>query len=136
MYVEVMRDNGINYARIHMDHIYIQIRMINCCVRSCKERKDGLTELLYMFIGPKIYCEKTKDTIGVEVRAIQYDHEHEEYKKEERDFRGNIKYSTMINNISDFIPRRICIMKILQDLIAENKDKQIIVLSHKRDLLE
>lgn len=105
-------------------------------ISATVDRKDGLTELLYMFIGPKIYCEKTKDTIGVEVRAIQYDHEHEEYKKEERDFRGNIKYSTMINNISDFVPRRICIMKILQDLIAENNDKQIIVLSHKRDLLD
>lgn len=105
-------------------------------ISATVDRKDGLTELLYMFIGPKIYSEKTKDTIGVEVRAIEYDHMHEEYKKEELDFRGNIKYSTMINNISDFNPRRIFIMKILQDLISEDNKKQIIVLSHKRDLLD
>ena len=42
----------------------------------------------------------------------------------------------MINNISDFTPRRIFIMKILQDLISENNKKQIIILSHKRDLLD
>jgi len=105
-------------------------------ISATVERKDGLTELLYMFIGPKIYSEEREDTDGVQVRSIHFDHSHEEYKDEEYDFRGNIKYSTMINKISDFLPRKQFIIKILFDLILEDSEKQIMVLSHKRDLLD
>ena len=105
-------------------------------ISATVERKDGLTEILYMFIGPKIYSETRKENDGVQVRAIQYDHGHEEYKQEHHDFRGNIKYSTMVSQISDFIPRQQFLMRILQDLIKENSEKQIMVLSHKRDLLD
>jgi superfamily II DNA or RNA helicase len=105
-------------------------------ISATVERKDGLTEILYMFIGPRIYTETRKENDEVEVRAIQYDHSHAEYKTEEFDFRGNIKYSTMINRISDFPPRQQFLVKILEDLIEENSEKQIMVLSHKRDLLK
>ena len=105
-------------------------------ISATVDRKDGLTELLYMFIGPKIYSEERKDRFGVEVRAIQYTHDHEEYLTEKFDCRGNIQYSTMINVISDFPPRRRFMMKILEDLLSEDSEKQIMVLSHKRDLLD
>uniref|UniRef100_A0A6C0CLX5 Helicase ATP-binding domain-containing protein n=1 Tax=viral metagenome TaxID=1070528 RepID=A0A6C0CLX5_9ZZZZ len=104
-------------------------------ISATVDRKDGLTELLYMFIGPKIYSEIRSDEDGVQVRCIQYEHSHEEYITEEFDMRGNIKYSTMINVISDFMPRKQFILKILQDLIEEDSEKQIMILSHKRDLL-
>lgn len=104
-------------------------------ISATVERKDGLTELIYMFIGPKIYSESREDTNIVEVRAIEYDNSDSAYKKEEFDFRGNIKYSTMINRISDFTPRKQFLVKILQNLILEDCEKQIMVLSHKRDLL-
>lgn len=105
-------------------------------ISATVDRKDGLTELLYMFIGPKIYSEERKDRFGVEVRAIQYTHDHEEYLTEKFDCRGNIQYSTMINVISDFPPRRRFMIKILEDLLSEDSEKQIMVLSHKRDLLD
>lgn len=105
-------------------------------ISATVDRKDGLTELLYMFIGPKIYSEVRKDQDGVEVRAVQYTHDHEEYTKEDIDFRGNVQYSSMINRISDFTPRRIAIMKVLTDLISQDSEKQIMILSHKRDLLD
>ena len=105
-------------------------------ISATVDRKDGLTELLYMFIGPKIYSETRKDDDGVQVRAIQFDHSDEKYREEQRDFRGNIKYSTMINQISDFVPRKVFLTRVLQDLIIENSEKQIMVLSHKRDLLD
>lgn len=104
-------------------------------ISATVERKDGLSELIYMFIGDKIYSETRKEKDGVEVRVIQYDNEDEKYKEEEYDYRGNIKYSTMISRISDFGPRQEFIMRILKDLISENSEKQIMVLSHKRNLL-
>ena len=105
-------------------------------ISATVDRKDGLTELLYMFIGPKIYSEERTDRFGVEVRAIQYTHDHEEYLTETFDYRGNIQYSSMINVISDFPPRRRFLLKVLQDLLEEDSDKQIMVLSHKRDILD
>ena len=106
-------------------------------ISATVDRKDGLTELIHMFIGDKIYSEERETEDGVEVRAVQYEFfADEEYNEVEHDFRGNVKFSTMINKISDFGPRRHFIVRILQDLMKENSEKQIMVLSHKRDLLE
>jgi len=105
-------------------------------ISATVDRKDGLTKLLYMFIGPKIYSETRNNDDGVQVRAIQFDDSDEKYREEQRDFRGNIKYSTMINQISDFEPRKMFLTRVLKDLIMENSEKQIMVLSHKRDLLD
>jgi superfamily II DNA or RNA helicase len=105
-------------------------------ISATVDRKDGLTDILYMFIGPKIYHEERKESSTVEVRALMYDHQHESYCTEEFDFRGKIKYSTMVSKISGFPPRQRFLVKILEDLVKENDEKQIMVLSHKRDLLD
>ena len=105
-------------------------------ISATVERKDGLTDILYMFIGPKIYEEERKESSVVEVRAMFYEHPDEEYSTEEFDFRGKIKYSTMVSKISGFPPRQRFIVKLLEDLVQENPSKQIMVLSHKRDLLD
>lgn len=105
-------------------------------ISATVERKDGLTNILYMFIGPKIYEEERKESSVVEVRAMFYEHPDEEYSTEEFDFRGKIKYSTMVSKISGFPPRQRFIVKLLEDLVQENPSKQIMVLSHKRDLLD
>lgn len=105
-------------------------------ISATVERKDGLTNILYMFIGPKIYEEERKESSVVEVRAMFYEHPDEEYSTEEFDFRGKIKYSTMVSKISGFPPRQRFLVKLLEDLVQENPSKQIMVLSHKRDLLD
>lgn len=104
-------------------------------ISATVERKDGLTDILYMFIGDKIYSEERDDEDEVQVRAIQYENADEKYNKVEVDMRDKVKYSTMISKISDFEPRKIFLLKILRDLIFESDEKQIMVLSHKRDLL-
>lgn len=105
-------------------------------ISATVDRKDGLTDLLYMFIGPKIYSETRKESDGVQVRALQYNHPHEEYTTEHFDMRGTIQYSTMVSQISDFLPRKQFIVRVLRDLMEEDSGKQIMVLSHKRDLLD
>ena len=105
-------------------------------ISATVDRKDGLTEILYMYIGQKIYSEEREDSDGVQVRGIQYEFLHDvEYNEVEHDFRGNVKFTTMVNKICDFPPRRRFLIKILRDLINENEDNQIMVLCHKRDLL-
>jgi superfamily II DNA or RNA helicase len=106
-------------------------------ISATVDRKDGLTSILHMFIGPKIYHEERKDDDIVNVRGIHYtDMSNVEYNNVEYDFRGNVKYSTMISKISDYLLRTQFIIQVLGDLIREDDNKQIMILSHKRDLLK
>jgi len=105
-------------------------------ISATVDRKDGLTDILYMFIGPKIYHEERKEDDVVQVRGIQYEDPNDvEFNTVEYDFRGNVKYSTMVSRISDHLPRSRFLVRIIKDLMDENDQNQIMILSHKRDLL-
>lgn len=105
-------------------------------ISATVDRKDGLTKVLHMFIGPKIYSEGRKSEDPVCVRAIDYISSDPEFNTVEFDFRGNAKYSTMITKLCDFGPRSDFIVRVLGDLIKENPEKQIMVLCHNRSLLK
>lgn len=105
-------------------------------ISATVDRKDGLTKILHMFIGPKIYSEGRKSEDPVCVRAIDYISSDPEFNTVEFDFRGNAKYSTMITKLCDFGPRSDFIVRVLGDLIKENPGKQIMVLCHNRSLLK
>ena len=47
-------------------------------ISATVERKDRLTHVLYMFIGPRIYHEERRDDDQVCVRAIHYKSNDEE----------------------------------------------------------
>ena len=104
-------------------------------ISATVDRKDKLTKVLYMFIGPKIYTEKREDEDCVCVRAIVYQSDDVEFNQVEHDFRGNPKYSTMIVKLCEFGPRSDFIVRVIADLIAENPENQIMVLGHNRSLL-
>ena len=100
------------------------------------ERKDKLTNLLYMFIGPKIYSEERSNDDLVCVRGIEFKTNDEEFKIVETDFRGQTKYSTMISKLCDYGPRSDFIVRVVKDLIAENDEAQIMILAHNKNLLK
>lgn len=105
-------------------------------ISATVERKDGLTKLLYMFIGPKIYEEERENTDPVCVRCVEYVSKDPGFNETEYDFRGNAKYSTMITKLCEFGPRTDFIVRILGDLRAEHPGNQIMVLCHNRSLLK
>ena len=109
----------------------------NCMlgISATVDRKDGLTNILHMFIGPKIYSEERKDEDIIEVRAMEYIHKDSEYNEVAYDYMGNVAHSTMISKISNFPPRCDFVVQVLKDLIKENPEKQIMVLSQIRGLL-
>ena len=109
-------------------------------ISATVDRKDKLTCVLYMFIGPKIYTEQRKDEDPVCVRSMEYISSDPEFNETEYDFKGQTKYSTMISKLSNFGPRSDFIVKAIKDLVEESREKgeeaQIMVLAHTRSLLK
>jgi superfamily II DNA or RNA helicase len=104
-------------------------------ISATVDRKDQLTKVLFMFIGQKIYSQKTNIGDEVSVRAINYVSTDNEFNEVEYDFRGSPKYSTMISKLCEFGPRSDFVVRVIGDLIQENPDNQIMILCHNRSLL-
>ena len=100
-------------------------------ISATVERKDKLTRILFMYIGPKIYSSEKESTDTVIVRGLNYTSPNKEYNEVEYDFRGNVKYSTMVSKICNYLPRSQFILGVLKDLIQADPAAQIIVLCHQ-----
>lgn len=104
-------------------------------ISATVERKDKLTKLLYMFIGPKVYSLLREQDDIVNVRGIEYITPDTEFNTVEYDYRGNTKFSTMISKLSNFGPRSDFVIQVIHDLLDENTEGQVMVLCHYRCLL-
>jgi superfamily II DNA or RNA helicase len=104
-------------------------------ISATVERKDGMTKVLNMFIGPKIYSEEREQTDPVCVRAVEYVSADPEFNEVEYDFRGKPKHSTMLSKLSNYVPRSEFIVRIIADLVKEHPENQIMILGHQRALL-
>ena len=100
------------------------------------KRKDGLTKVIKWFLGDVVCKLERKGEDNVLVKAINYETTDEDFNKVETDFRGQIKYTTMIKKICEFNRRSEFILKVLGDLLKENKDQQIMILGHQKKLLQ
>lgn len=99
------------------------------------ERKDGTTHIFKMFLGEVVFKGDRDEDFPVCVRAITYKTTDTEFNNVEVDFRGNPKYSTMIVKLCEYNRRSDFIVRVIKDLVAEQPDKQIMILCHNRSLL-
>jgi len=100
-------------------------------------RKDGLTFVFKMYLGE--ICFKTKEDNGennVLVKAIDYHVlDDDEYNEVERDFRGNVKYTTLVSKVAKYEYRADFILNVMINEIKINPKQQIILLSQTKNLL-
>jgi hypothetical protein len=99
------------------------------------ERLDGTTKVIKMFLGPIIYVGKREEH-SVVVRAIHYTVNDEDFNRVEMDYRGNVKYSTMISKLCEYNRRSEFIVQVIKDMVKENTKQQIMVLAHNRNILK
>ena len=114
------------------------LRIVTPCmlgISATVDRKDKLTKVLYMFIGPKIYTQQRTDSDLVTVRAVEFAAADDDFNEVIQDFRGNTLYSSMITKLCAFGPRNDFLVRILADLIKESPEIQVMVLAHNRSLL-
>jgi len=99
------------------------------------KRKDGLTKVIKWFLGDVVCKLERKGEDNVLVKVINYETTDEDFNKVETDWRGQIKYTTMVKKLCEFNRRSEFILKVLRDLLKENSKQQIMILGHQKKLL-
>jgi len=99
-------------------------------------RKDGTSFVFKMFLGDVVFKGKREEKMSVEVRAIEYKANDDEFNHVITDFRGNTSYSSMITKLCEYNHRSEFILRVLMDLLRENENQQIMILAHNKNLLK
>ena len=99
------------------------------------ERKDGLTKVFKMFLGPVAYKEERESDDSVLVKAIQYDARDEEFNETIQDYRGNPAYSQMITKLCEYGRRSDFIVSVIKQELSIREAQQIMILSQNKSLL-
>jgi superfamily II DNA or RNA helicase len=95
-------------------------------------RKDGTTKVFKMFLGEVVHKAERKDEHNVQVRAITFKTNDEEFNETALDWQGKPQISTMISKLCSFSKRTEFIIKVLTDFIeVDGIDKQTIE-AHKK----
>jgi superfamily II DNA or RNA helicase len=99
-------------------------------------RKDGLSKVFKMFIGGVVAKKKRDDGGRVIVRVKSFSSPDEEFNRAELDFRGQVKYATMISKVHEFGPRVEFVASTIRDIVdTEEEGRQLLVLAQNRCLL-
>uniref|UniRef100_A0A6C0CNY8 Helicase ATP-binding domain-containing protein n=1 Tax=viral metagenome TaxID=1070528 RepID=A0A6C0CNY8_9ZZZZ len=101
------------------------------------ERKDSLSKVFKMFLGPIVFSKKSDNNADVLVKAIYYSHDDDEFSETDLNYRGQVHYSKMIKKLCEFNRRTEFILKVLKDTIDNgDKEQQIMIIAHNKNLLK
>ena len=102
------------------------------------KRKDGLTKVIKMFVGDVVYKKERKDCDYVKVRGINYVVDDDEFNETLLNWKGQCHYTKMIKKICEYTRRSEFIVKIVQNLIKNDKhdNLQIMILAHNKSLIK
>jgi len=98
------------------------------------KRKDGMTKVFKWYLGDIAYeSKKVKDS--VEVRFHRYYSSNSAYSKVHTLYNKNPNMSRMINSICEFIPRVDFLCDIILDILKNEPERRLLVLSDRRQHL-
>jgi superfamily II DNA or RNA helicase len=98
-------------------------------------RKDGLTKVFEMFIGPVVHKEKAESEHKVLVKGLVYSVDDEVFNETQYDYMGNPKFSTMISKLCNYNRRSEFILRVIAAELELNPAQQIMILAHNKTLL-
>ncbi len=100
------------------------------------DRKDGLTKIFKMFLGPVIYKETRDADDPVVVYAVEYKVTGDRaFEKVILDYRGDPQLPSMITKLCDYIDRSEFILRVLQSMLELHPGQQIMILAQNKSLL-
>jgi superfamily II DNA or RNA helicase len=124
-------------AEVFVRSLFKIVSPVMLGLSATMNRKDGLSYVFKMFIGPVIYKEKRETDDNVLVKCYQYCSTDEDFNDVVYNFKGQPQYSTMISKLCTHIPRCEYIINIITELVKNDTDnkEQIIVLAHNKNVL-
>ena len=124
-------------AEVFSQALYKVVTRYMLGLSATMDRKDGLTSVFKMFIGGIVHTEKRKqENNNIIVRRIDYKVDDEEFNEVKHNFRGDVCYSSMIGKLCTYNRRSEFIIKLTEALFKENKNQQILILGHNKNLLK
>jgi len=95
-------------------------------------RKDGLTKVIYWYIGPPAYTLQRDGTDAqkVLVKKIVFKSDDMQYKREFKNFKGTVMLPQTISNVVEYEPRNAVIVNEVMYYIME-PGRQIMVISDR-----
>jgi superfamily II DNA or RNA helicase len=97
-------------------------------------RKDGTTSVFKMFLGEVIHKVERTSSDNVEVRAVAYKTNDDDFNDTILDYRGNPQISSMISKLCEYNRRTEFIIQTLCDFIVVDSIDKNIVSQHKLDM--
>ena len=94
------------------------------------ERKDGLTRLLYWFMGPEFYAVERDNQKSTRVVTVKYDDPLFKEAPPTTKF-GKVNMAGMVTQISELNSRNELIIDIIKNCLGDNR--RILVLSDRRE---
>jgi superfamily II DNA or RNA helicase len=97
------------------------------------DRKDGLMYVIEWFLGPILYRSESGDKVDALVRVEMYKHEPADasFNTILYNSQGVMNVAGMVNKLADFKPRTEMLVKIINDILEQEPDRQILVLSDR-----
>ena len=96
------------------------------------ERKDGLTRLLYWFLGPEFFRIERTNQRTTQVVALHYTDPSGVFKEAPPVTRfGKLNMAGMINIVTELEPRNALIVKTVEEALGNNR--RVLVLSDRRE---
>jgi superfamily II DNA or RNA helicase len=106
------------------------------------DRKDGLMYVIEWFLGPILYKSESGDKVDDLVRVEMYKHEPADidFNRILLNAQGVMNVAGMVNKLAEFKSRTEMIVRILNDILKSEPDRQILVLSdrvqHCKDMMD
>ena len=99
-------------------------------------RKDGMRKVFEYYIGGSVYSIKNKEYTDVEVNIHKYYGPDIEYSLVKKMWNGKENIAAMINNICSYKPRIEYIINILSEILKNEPDRRVLILSERRNQLK
>ena len=99
-------------------------------------RKDGMRKVFEYYIGGSVYSIKNKEYTDVIVNIHKYYFPDIEFSIVKKMWNGKENIAAMINNICSFKPRTEYIMTILTEILKNEPDRRVLILSERRNQLK
>jgi len=95
------------------------------------ERKDGLTRLLYWFLGPEFFRVERTAQKSTRVEVLHYTHDAFTEAPPVTRF-GNINMAAMVTAVTELEDRNAILVERINRLVSEN-NRRVLVLSDRRE---